>query len=137
MYHSHFEQTNSLLSPDTIQWTRGQNIKQIHIYRRQKLDIYNINTCKLNTLKTNVVDDLAFSVKSLIIVVYYYKTCVSLHNLDESMSVLSVERDNLLSLTNVCKTYIQNTKQIRTNCISRKVWDDRFWNIIIDSLKFK
>ena len=45
------KQTNSLLSPDTIQWTRGQNIKQIHRYRRQKLDIYNINTYKLNTLK--------------------------------------------------------------------------------------
>jgi hypothetical protein len=29
------KQTNTLLSPDTIQCTRGQNIKQIHGNRRQ------------------------------------------------------------------------------------------------------
>ena len=81
---------------------------------------------------TNVVDDLVFSVKSLIIVFYYHEISASLHNLDEFMSVLSFEKDNLLSLTNVCKTYILNTKQIRTNCISRNVKDDRFWKIIID-----
>jgi len=75
---------------------------------------------------TNVVDDLVFSVKSLIIVFYYHEISASLHNLDEFMSVLSFEKDNLLSLTNVCKTYILNTKQIRTNCISRNVKDDRF-----------
>ena len=51
----------------------------------------------------------------------------SLHDLDESMSVSCFERDNLLSLTNVCKTYILNKKQIRTNCISGKVRDNRFW----------
>jgi len=32
-------------------------------------------------LGADVVDDLAFSVKYLIIVVYYHKTCASLHNL--------------------------------------------------------
>jgi hypothetical protein len=63
---------------------------------------------------------MTFSVKSLIIVVYYHKTCAGLHNLDESMSLLCFENDNLLSLTNVCKIYILNTKQIQTNCISRK-----------------
>ena len=46
--------------------------------------------------------------------------CTSLHDLDESMSVLCFEIDNLLSLANVSKTFILNTKQIRTNCISRK-----------------
>jgi hypothetical protein len=48
------KQTNTLLSPDTVQCTRGQNIKQIHRNRRQYLDIYNINTCKLNTLKLTI-----------------------------------------------------------------------------------
>ena len=38
-------------------------------------------------LGANVVDDLALSVKSLMAVVNYHKTCASLHNLDESMSV--------------------------------------------------
>ena len=75
-------------------------------------------------LGANVVDDLTFSAKSLIIVVYYHKTCASLHNLDESMSVLSFEKDNLLSPTNICRTYILNTKQIRINCNSGKVQDD-------------
>jgi hypothetical protein len=48
------------------------------------------------------------------------------------MSVLCFENDTLLSLINVCKIYILNTKHIRTSCISRKVHDDRFWKIIID-----
>ena len=48
------KQTNTLLSPDTVQCTRGQNIKQIHRNRRQYLDIYNINTCKLNILKLTI-----------------------------------------------------------------------------------
>ena len=34
----------------------------------------------------------------------------SLYDLDESMSDLRFEKDNLLSLTKVCKTYILNTK---------------------------
>ena len=38
----------------------------------------------------------------------------SLHDFDESMSVLNFEKDNLLSLTNVCKTYILNTKPIHS-----------------------
>ena len=50
--------------------------------------------------------------------------CTSLHDLDESMSVLLFEKDKLMSLTNICKAYILNTKQIQTNCISGKVADD-------------
>jgi hypothetical protein len=48
-------------------------------------------------LGANVVDDLAFIVKSLIIVVCYHKTCVSLHNLDEPMPVFSFEIIDYLS----------------------------------------
>jgi hypothetical protein len=51
-------------------------------------------------------------------------------DLDESMSVLHFEKDNLLSHTKIWKTYILNTKHIRTNCeFSLKVWDDWFWKI--------
>jgi hypothetical protein len=39
-------------------------------------------------------------------------------------SILCVEKDNLLSLTNICKTYILNTKQIQTNSISGNVRDN-------------
>jgi hypothetical protein len=42
----------------------------------------------------------------------------SLPDLDESMSDLCFEKDNIVFLTNVCKMYILNTKQILTN--SRK-----------------
>ena len=49
-----------------------------------------------------------------------------------NLSVLRFEKDNLLSLTNVWKTYILNTKQIRTNCISAKVRNDQFKKIIIN-----
>jgi hypothetical protein len=45
----------------------------------------------------------------------------SLHDLDESMSVLWFENDNLLSLSNACKTYFLTTKQIKKNCIFGKV----------------
>ena len=137
----------------------------IFYYNQKVLFVKEVNW-KYFLLGANVVDDLAFSVKSLIIVVYSHKTSVikcwyfkypnyfhtfffsswvviklwsltgfrraSLHDLDVSMSVLCFQKDNLLSLTNVCKMYILNTKQIRTNCISWKVWDDRFWKIIID-----
>ena len=73
---------------------------------------------------------------AILVVVYYHITGLSFalmnpniftslvlafHDLDEFMSVLCFEKDNLLSLTNVCKTYILNTKQNRTNCISGKV----------------
>ena len=47
----------------------------------------NVLFVKKNLLGANVVDDLALSVKSLMAVVNYHKTCASLHNLDESMSV--------------------------------------------------
>jgi hypothetical protein len=151
----------------------------IFYYNQKVLFVKEVNW-KYFLLGANVVDDLAFSVKSLIIVVYSHKTsvikcwyfkypnyfhtfffsswvviklwsltgfpraslhdldvsmsvlCFSFHDLDVSMSVLCFQKDNLLSLTNVCKMYILNKKQIRTNCISRKVWDDRFWKIIID-----
>ena len=56
----------------------------------------------------------------------------SLHEPDESMSFLRFDKDNLLSLINVCKTYILNTKQIWTSNISGKFQDDRFRKIIID-----
>ena len=75
---------------------------------------------------------------------FFYSSCVvikfwslngfplaNLHDFDESMSVLCFEKDNLLSLTNVCQTHILNTKQIQTNCISRKVRDYRLWKTII------
>jgi hypothetical protein len=52
--------------------------------------------------------------------------------LDKSLSVLHFEKDNLPSLANVCKMYILKAKQIRTNSISRKVWDDQFLQILID-----
>lgn len=69
---------------------------------------------------------------SLIIVVYYHKTCASIHNLEESMSVLRFEKNNLLSLTSVSKTYIPDAKQIKVSCISGKVQDDWFWKVIIN-----
>ena len=54
VYKGSKHQTNTLISPDTIQCTRGQNIKHIYRNRRQQLDIYNKNTCKLNTLKLTI-----------------------------------------------------------------------------------
>ena len=65
-------------------------------------------------LGANVVDD------------HSYLNFITIKHVDEFMSVLCFEKDNLVSLTNVCKTYILNTKQIQTNFISRKVRDDRF-----------
>ena len=58
----------------------------------------------------------------------------SLHELDESMSVLrfEFEKDNLLSLINVCKTYILNTKPIQTKLYFRKSLRRWFWKIIIN-----
>ena len=59
--------------------------------------------------------------------------CAIVHDLDESMSILCFEKDNLLSL--VCKTYILNTKQIQTNCISGKVRDYQFeklYSIVVE-----
>ena len=41
-----------------------------------------------------------------------------------NLSILYFEKDNLLSLTNICKTYILNTKQIQTNSISGNVRDN-------------
>ena len=73
---------------------------------------------------------------AILVVVYYHITGLSFalmnpniftslvlafHDLDEFMSVLCFEKDNLLSLTNVCKTYILNTKQIQIHCNSRKL----------------
>jgi hypothetical protein len=67
-------------------------------------------------LGANVVDDFAFSVNSLIIVLYYHKNVLVAPITVMSISVLSFETDNFLSLvTNVCKTYILNTKHIWTN----------------------
>ena len=44
----------------------------------------------------------------------------------------ALKKNNLLSFTNVCRTYILNTKRIWTICISGKVWDDWIWKIVID-----
>jgi hypothetical protein len=55
--------------------------------------------------------------------------CASLHDLDESMSVLCFEKDNLLSL--VCKTYILNTKH-SDKLYFRKSLRLSIWEIILD-----
>jgi hypothetical protein len=56
----------------------------------------------------------------------------SLPDLDESMSDLCFEKDNIVFLTNVCKMYILNTKQILTNSISRLSTFNMIFSIIID-----
>jgi len=56
----------------------------------------------------------------------------SLPDLDESMSDLCFEKDNIVFLTNVCKMYILNTKQILTKSISRLSTFNMIFSIIID-----
>ena len=89
-------------------------------YNRNVLSAKEVNWTYF-LLGANVVDDLAFIVKSLIIVACYHKTCVNLHNLDEPMPVFSFE---IYCLSHTFTTYILNKKQIQTNCISWKAWDD-------------
>jgi hypothetical protein len=95
-----------------------------------------VSTCKsygIDTLNIKNISTRFFS--SWVVIKLWSLTGfprASLHDLDVSMSVLCFQKDNLLSLTNVCKMYILNTKQIQKNCLLWTVWDDRFWKIIIN-----